>query len=382
MSVMKLNPLSRCAAAIIVLVVPFLLGAGRGSAHLIATPTAVPLPTRTPMRSPAPPQPMITAYQVTSRKFELPATGTPKSWPSHKYVGALKVNPVGWASDLRGAAEDDSSLYFAQKDKIWRFPATWDLSQSVTSPDPAKGILSVPSPFRGNYELGDLDYYSGILVVPLDPREESHLVPAVAFFRASDLKYLGFVSLRSQTQAPWAAVRPSDGRLYSSDASAQWLLAYTIDWDLVGRGDLDLRAVEVRNRPLLERFADFLVPLAGEDSLAISLSNVAGGAFDSRDHLYILNDLCNVVGGLMGFDLSSGIAQRGITSKNSNLSGAFSFEHSTSLTIGGTSTSCLSGAHGGISMRDVSTGAAVEGRLRVTYLGASTLEIRQYRLIP
>jgi hypothetical protein len=165
----------------------------------------------------------------------------------HQYLGNYpKERENGWSKDIQGVTHDDHNWFFTQTNKLWKFPVGHDLNKKVTAPDPASGILRVEIPNElknaGYDHLGDFDYYQGHLFIPVEGKKDGKRLQArIAIFSANGLSYMGSFLLTKlskdnkrtpQFTAPWCAVKPDTGLLYTSEGlvSASFpLLVYKID---------------------------------------------------------------------------------------------------------------------------------------------------------
>jgi hypothetical protein len=258
---------------------------------------------------------------------------------SHVYLGNYpKEKDTAWSEEAQGLANDSANWFVTQKDALWKFPASFDLSKTITGPDPAHGILRVPiQPTLGQVKVGgvvvaynhfgDLDYYNGFLFVPVEGSRKIvnvtvRLPPVVAVFRASDLSYVGRAELPRQRGAGWIAIGRPQPLLYTSnstmspnasDPKAGPIFRYSVNFELLRAGRVQLTFVD--------RF-----PLADEQGRPLALDVMQGGVFSSRGCLYLVN----------GFDEDFDAADGGISvvdtvtrrrvAKSTSGSGLFNYE--------------------------------------------------------
>jgi len=256
-------------------------------------------------------------------------TQSSPDWPEHyEYLGNYPNDREnGWSDELQGVAHDSAHWYFTQRGRLWKFPVTHDLNTKVNAAKAKHGILTtrIPSPLRndGYNHFGDPDYYRGVLLVPTegerwksigDTAVHVPIVPVVAVFRASDLRYLGHLQLPLQKHAGWCAVQRANGRLYSSDGvanAANPIRGYSVSWALVTSGQLPVAPSQTR-RSELSRFQlafPITLRLLDEGGDPLSLKHMQGGEFSDNDHLFTVNGFYKgdtKDTGIMGFDLASG----------------------------------------------------------------------------
>ena len=125
----------------------------------------------------------------------------------------------GWTEELQGVTHDDTNWFIVQKKRIWKIPLKVDLYSEINASDLSRGILTAnfPEELHAEYDhLGDPDHFNGLLFVPVE-KTESDMVARIACFDAQTLQFIGSALLPEQgNHAPWCAVNPGDGLLYSS----------------------------------------------------------------------------------------------------------------------------------------------------------------------
>jgi len=200
----------------------------------------------------------------------------------------------GWSEDCQGLANDDDNWFITQMERIWKFPVSHDLNRSVSGPDPAAGIslATIPRALRsqGYNHFGDPDVHEGRLFVPLEPTQPCKIV----VFSAQTLAYLGAADLdqSQQNSAPWCAINPAEGLLYSSNFD-------NVDSLCVYRPEF------TEGRPSLRFLRRF--PLLSESGAPLRLNRVQGGAFSrSSGLLYLICDTAGSGGGMFVFDVRTG----------------------------------------------------------------------------
>lgn len=143
-----------------------------------------------------------------------------------------------WATDgVQGLAHDATHWYLTSTRRIWKVPLDEPL---------AKARVEGIEPFEGRYaHLGDLDQHQGVLFVPL---EDDRLggPPAIGALRATDLSPIGIQPLHGIGHAPWCAIHPATGRLYTSNFNTNHIQVFRVElssdhFALVHERDLPLR---------------------------------------------------------------------------------------------------------------------------------------------
>lgn len=201
----------------------------------------------------------------------------------------------GWHSNVQGATHDDDYWYITQQYRLWKFPISHDLNESVDGGEPGVSYVDLDELGLSRYDhFGDLDHYDGKLYVPLEDLS-GDATPAVGTFDARDLSFLGAWLLPHQAsdkKAPWCAVNPVNGLLYTSSF-----------WMNDQRGYL-----KMYRRRFDSTFNSF--PFVGGLRLQsscggpITVNKVQGGVFSPNGNLYLVSD--TEQGGILGFDAASG----------------------------------------------------------------------------
>lgn len=257
---------------------------------------------------------------VTTRRDVLPyhslrAIASGLDWPRHNPPfrptqasdhDYPKDREPGWSEELQGVTHDVAHWYFAQKQRLLRFAVTSDINADldevphleVRLPEhDVDGLVLGPGrsdtwPFleAGRYHhFGDLDCFGGHLFVPLESELDPPLPPKVLVFD-TDLQHIATANLDQQASAPWCAINPLTGILYSSEFNAAQLTVY---------------------RPFLDGERFTLQPLGRFDlrsrdgSPNRRLDRMQGGAFSENGHLYLVSDFGRF-GGVFGFDMLTG----------------------------------------------------------------------------
>jgi hypothetical protein len=215
----------------------------------------------------------------------------PNGWPQRcEFIADFPSDREnGFSDELQGVTHDDTHWYFAQKLRLLRIPVGHDLSTHL-SEAPAGIVLvspSVPGLLPPHLEdfthLGDLDFSDGKLYVAAEP-ETTAQVPRIVVFDAETLTCIADAPLVGQISAPWCAVHPISGVLYSSEFDGvEELKRYRIDWT----DDFSL-----------ERLAPCKLPAGTR------LDHVQGGTFSPEGRLFL--SCSTAEGGIYGVDADQG----------------------------------------------------------------------------
>lgn len=181
-----------------------------------------------------------------------------------------------WSEEIQGVTHDASHWYLGQKHQVWKIPVGLDLSAPMDADRLPDGVLTTPLAGLGldGYDhMGDLDWHDGCLFVAL---EGPGLDGRVVVFDAADLRLLASAVLPGQGRsAPWCAVCPADGLLYSSVFDGvDRLRAYAFNLD---SGQLTL-----------QHHHD--LPLRHTNGAVFTLQEVQGGAFAPQGEIYLASN--------------------------------------------------------------------------------------------
>jgi hypothetical protein len=258
----------------------------------------------------------ISVFPYNSIRTLIKSLEWPASWTPLPYgLDYPDDREPGWSEELQGVTHDDQYWYFAQKSRLWRFPVTFDLNSSCGLPmgllfeaeDAAVlgegiGIVGgirvalMPKELEdeGFVHLGALYFHKGILYVPVEGHGQ-----IIAIFN-TDLKFLGSAGL-VQSGAPWCAVNPQNGLLFSSSDRINKdnpLCVYKPI--LIANNQVGVIGVEE-----LQYLGNF--PLYNEKGGDIEICRIQGGCFSPRGHLYLVSDMkMEYGGGIKGFDMTTG----------------------------------------------------------------------------
>lgn len=287
---------------------------------------------------------------------------------SIRYFGNYPKNDENfWSEDIQGVSHDEENWFFTQKTTIWKFPVFLDLAKDLGSTsqphfdDPNnKGVwysdwynkngrsgrilkCHLPQILKdeGYNHLGSPDYYKGMLIVPVENTNSSHDNPLIAFFRGSDLEYLGHVELLKQTSAPWCAVNRDDDLLYTSNSAVNAqtpLYKYRIFWELAYQSSYPTNVGDTPyNLHKLNPVGTFI--LKNETGQILTLRSMQGGVFYQRDILFTINgswtgqsdDVTKNRTGIMVFESKTGL--RINKSKNMDNIGEFCYAYNPSSLV-------------------------------------------------
>jgi hypothetical protein len=240
-------------------------------------------------------------------------------WPaSYEFIGDYPSNRQckkigGWCEDIQGVTHDDHNWFFTQSHTLnwlWKIPVSHDLNHSVGNETKRVGIPPGEE-FEDYVHFGDPDHYKGFIYVPFETSSRKKL-PVVLAFEAKTLNFKGHAKLVDQGEkdAPWCAINPLNGLLYSSgfnlDLSKGYLHVYKQPEDLE------------KQKFTLEYLGQF--QLYNEMGLPLTIKRVQGGGFSKNGHLYLVSDAGFgggewpheafkgnwKEGGIMGFDMMTG----------------------------------------------------------------------------
>lgn len=199
-----------------------------------------------------------------------------------------------WSQIIQGVTHDADNWFFSRQYGLSKFPLEHNLSGSAGSPKALS--VGIPKQFSnlGYDHIGDLDFFNGHLYVPL----EGQPVTRVLFYNTS-LELVNWAAFDAphQTHAPWCAVNPLDGYLYTSNfdinSDEPTLFVYRI-----------VRTNEDVPQSL-ESLGSFTLFNLAHNPIAIS--RVQGGVFSASGHLYLVSDAPpEEGGGILAFEMING----------------------------------------------------------------------------
>lgn len=211
-------------------------------------------------------------------------------WSSYDYLGNYpngRKNDV--ARDIQGVAHSSSHWFISNIDSIWRIPVTSEINAGSF---PVLHIGDIP----GNCgHIGDIDFYSGELFVPLEQCDGASFAgdDRIAVYHVSasgDFTFDRQLLLGMQSNASWVAVNPINGLMYSSDFDAA--------------GDTVLRVYD-------RDFVDGTL-IAGQKYrvfLPRHFSGVQGGTFDNKGNIYLSEHKSGDGAGIHAYRLYGGYGE-------------------------------------------------------------------------
>jgi hypothetical protein len=192
-----------------------------------------------------------------------------------------------WADIVQGVTHDANNWYLVSQYGIRKLPVEHDIddhddSHYVKAPIPNELYQGA----KGWDHLGSPDYAAGKVYVPLEHSTHGDLPYVVVY--GEDLHTIAYAQLpypNPTREAPWVAINPIDGLLYTSD------------WNIVGNGTgapvNPIRKYRiVWTSPTTVRFdlVGYQI-LVDESGQPLSMFKIGGGAFSRKGHLYLSTDL-------------------------------------------------------------------------------------------
>jgi hypothetical protein len=215
-------------------------------------------------------------------------------WPNDLvYIGEYPAaDENSWSDNCQGVTNDGKNWYITQDRYINRASITRDLKSMDNVGFIPPDLLTI-----GYSHLGDLDYHEGNLYIPLEG-QESGLDAKILVFNTtiaeSDPVYTtsAFVT-PPHKQAPWCAINPLNGHLYTSDSHSNFLYVYERKFS--GSGELLLT--------MLGKFELF-----DKKGKNLYLRRIQGGVFSKNGHLYLVSDDTDSheASGIHAFDMITG----------------------------------------------------------------------------
>ncbi|MFB6815446.1 hypothetical protein ACFCV8_12990 [Streptomyces sp. NPDC056347] len=165
----------------------------------------------------------------------------------------------------QGVATDGTYFYYAG-------PGGMVKATAANDSEAASSIAPIPWELSGTYgsdHIGDVEYYGGYVIAPLEDGGKNYQHPLLALYDASDLSYTGRYLQLPLAQmpggVPWVAV----------DAAAG--LVYTSPWDHDAARGTD-KLVAYRLDDLLNLPSGSTLPVARTVTLSQPLSRIQGAA--------------------------------------------------------------------------------------------------------
>jgi hypothetical protein len=215
-------------------------------------------------------------------------------WPAAQHYIYLGDYPEdsnpGWTNNIQGVAHDNMHWFFTQDERLWKIPVGHDLDEDIDEGDFPSAPIPAPFSEVDNPHMGDPDHYSGFIYLPFEGTEPAHIM----MFRASSLEYIGSAPLTAQgNSAPWCAINPWNGLLYSSPFHSDHLCVYKRS--VIANNAQGVVGLELEH---LYNFSLF------EGQGPSFLGRIQGGTFSPSGHLYLVSDMDQ--GGVLGYDMTTG----------------------------------------------------------------------------
>lgn len=189
-----------------------------------------------------------------------PARPDPPCGVTHIQLGDYPVLAwTPWSVEAQGVTHDERHWFVSNRTALFKIPASADLASDL---ERSPGTLRAPMPealtARGFDHFGDLSWHehagTGLLCVAVDGGGSA----ALAFFRASDLLYLGAARLPAATRSvPFCAI-DGWGYLVIGQRMDPVLGRFRVDWGRVAAGSQPfalevlpgIRLLDERGRPI------------------------------------------------------------------------------------------------------------------------------------
>jgi len=182
-----------------------------------------------------------------------------------KLPDVISDREFNWSEEAQGFASGGGYWFVTQKPCLRRLPNTKPLASDFGDRLDIPGFLQ-----NEHYDhFGDPDFSGGRIFVPLEGKVifqqfQYHLRPRLCAFDVETWKFLGWASFPDQaTNAPWVAVHPVSGLVYSSHDHPDIIFGHHVEIDQYG-----LTMKTVSRTPLLD-----------ESGARMSPGQVQGGAF-------------------------------------------------------------------------------------------------------
>lgn len=135
-----------------------------------------------------------------------------------RFLFKKKYLNTGWSHEFQGLAHDHQDWYFFNKGAVMKFDRNY---QKI-----AEQGIPLPLQQQGYDHIGDGDYHDGLLYAPLE--HNNYIDPVILVFDASlNVVRSGKLTTTRQQHAPWCAVHPWNGLVYTSEGdSVSTLYAY------------------------------------------------------------------------------------------------------------------------------------------------------------
>jgi hypothetical protein len=181
----------------------------------------------------------------------------PESLPAGYLARHPNVAETVWSEDAQGVAHDGRHWYFSDQWSIFRYPVTDDPG--------GDGFIAVAGLPPDCDHVGDIDHQSGRVYAPIELCGGGR-PNRLYVFDAETLSVVTWAVV-PQAYAPWVAVHPDDGTIWSSDIDSRTVNVYAPTFE-TGRPLTLLRRLD----------------------LGGVVDNIQGGAFSPDGRLYLVSD--------------------------------------------------------------------------------------------
>jgi hypothetical protein len=178
-------------------------------------------------------------------------------WSSFTYLSNYPHDREhSWASEAQGMAHDASNWFITNRWNIYKYPVSADLSNTNA------WTLRAGLPDSCAH-FGDADFYSGELFAPLEgcPTTANRI-----YVYDANLNRVR-KGILPQAEAPWVAINPTNGLLYSSDFNSDHINVYARSFS------------DGANMTLLYTI-----------QLDRTYPRIQGGTFSDSGHFYLVSD--------------------------------------------------------------------------------------------
>ena len=195
-----------------------------------------------------------------------------------------------WTNDLQGVTHDASNWYMTNTEHIFKIP----VNRAIGGSNPISIYRGMPSQLSGYEHLGDMQYYNGLIYVAVENSSGAPRPHVIAVFDTG-LNYVAHAPIPGAGGAPWAAVDPRNGLLYTSDFNTNVIREFRVIW----LGSTNPNASAAFELELVRE-----IRLRTSSGALTSMSRVQGGVVSDNGHLYVVQDKAG--GGIYGVDLQNG----------------------------------------------------------------------------
>lgn len=149
-----------------------------------------------------------------------PTMGLPSAGGGYTMVASAPDSiETPWSTEAQGVAHDDASWYLSDRWTIYRYAADADLAG-----DGYDDSIGLP---RGCQHFGDIDVVDGTLAAALEDCDAGLPLRVYLYDAATlEVEAWGIIPAKVQAHAPWVAIGPHDGNLYSSNDDGDVITVY------------------------------------------------------------------------------------------------------------------------------------------------------------